>query len=118
MTVAHQSDADQASRHDPVYDRLHDSDDFSELRRRYRRFVLPASAGFLAWYLLFVLMSIYAPDLMGIHVFGNVNIGLIFGLLQFLSTFGLAYAYAKYSAKHLDPLADRLHAEYEKGRRP
>ena len=43
---------DQASRHDPVYDRLHETAEFQELRRRYRGFVFPATVAFLTWYLL------------------------------------------------------------------
>ena len=33
---------DQASRHDPVYSRLHETAEFNELRRRFRRFALQA----------------------------------------------------------------------------
>ena len=44
-------------RHDPVYDRLHETAEFAELRRRYRGFVFPATVAFLAWYLLYVVMS-------------------------------------------------------------
>ena len=40
---------DQAHRHDPVYDRLHETAEFTELRRRYRGFVFPATVAFLAW---------------------------------------------------------------------
>ena len=37
---------DQAARHDPVYDRLSEMREFSDLRHRYRRFVFPASIAF------------------------------------------------------------------------
>ena len=42
---------------------------------------------FLAWYLLYVLLANYAPSFMAIKVVGNINVGLVFGLLQFVSTF-------------------------------
>ena len=42
---------------------------------------------FLAWYLLYVLLADYAHDFMSTKVVGNINIGLILGLLQFVSTF-------------------------------
>ena len=45
------------------------------------------SAAFLIWYLLYVLLASYAPGFMSIKVLGNINVGLIFGLLQFVSTF-------------------------------
>ena len=103
---------DQAARHDPVYDRLHDSSDFVELRKRYRAFVFPATAAFLAWYLLYVAMSNWAGDFMAIKVVGNINVALVFGLLQFVTTFGLAWAYSRYSNAKLDPLARDLEQAY------
>ena len=36
-----------------------------------------------------------------------INIALVFGLLQFLSTFLIAWYYGKYMFKHVDPLARR-----------
>ena len=38
--------------------------EFAELRRRFRSFVFPMTALFLAWYFLYVLLSTYAPDFM------------------------------------------------------
>ena len=108
---------DQASRHDPVYDRLHESDDFVELRKRYRGFAFPATIAFLSWYLLYVVMSNWAHDFMSIQVVGNINIALVFGILQFVTTFVLAWLYSRYSTANLDPLARRLDERYEEGRR-
>jgi uncharacterized membrane protein (DUF485 family) len=108
---------DQASRHDPAYDRLHASDDFAALRRAYRSFVLPATVAFLSWYLLYVLMSNYASGFMSTQVVGNINVALVFGLLQFATTFLIAWLYARYSAKHLDPLARDLDTQFRAERR-
>jgi len=104
---------DPAARHDPVYDRLHDSDDFIALRKAYRGFVIPATVAFLAWYLLYILMSNYAGGFMNRQVVGNINVALVFGLLQFVTTFGLAFLYSRYSNAKLDPLARRLNEDYE-----
>jgi uncharacterized membrane protein (DUF485 family) len=106
-----------ALRHDPVYDTLQSSADFIELRRRYRTFVLPATAVFLSWFLLYVVMSNWAGDFMSTKVVGNVNVALVFGLLQFVTTFLIAYVYSRYSTARLDPLADSLNAQYEEGKR-
>ncbi len=103
---------DQASRHHPVYDSLHASSEFEELRRRYRGFVFPATIAFLVWYLLYVVMSNWATDFMGTQIVGNINVALVFGLLQFVTTFGLAWLYARYSAAKLDPLARGLEEQY------
>ncbi|MEI2821265.1 MAG: DUF485 domain-containing protein [Marmoricola sp.] len=112
-TTAH----DHAERHDPVYDQMQASPEFAELRKRYRGFAFPATAAFLIWYLLFVFMSNWAPGFMNTKVIGNINVALIFGLLQFVTTFGLAWAYSRFSAKRLDPLAEKLREDYAKGRR-
>lgn len=99
---------DVAARHDPVYDELHASAEFAELRRRYRSFVFPATIAFLAWYLLYVVLSNWAGDFMGQQVVGNINVALVFGLLQFVTTFAIAWLYSRYSTAKLDPLAREL----------
>jgi uncharacterized membrane protein (DUF485 family) len=57
-----------------------------------------------------VLCSAYARDFMAKKVVGNVNVALVFGLLQFVSTFGIALAYGRYANRRLDPLAEGLRA--------
>ncbi|MFC7359167.1 DUF485 domain-containing protein [Nocardioides astragali] len=106
---------ERAARHDPIYDRLHATPEFAELRHRYRSFVIPATVAFLAWYLLYVVLSNWAGGFMSTQVVGNINVALIFGLLQFVTTFALAWYYAHYSQTKLDPLARQLDAEYRKG---
>jgi uncharacterized membrane protein (DUF485 family) len=96
-----------------VYEELAASRDFRELRKRYRAFAIPWTLAFLAWYLLYVLLSNYATGFMDTKVVGNINIALIFGLLQFASTFGIAFLYSRHAATRFDPLADRLAARYD-----
>ena len=60
------------------------SPDFSELRRRFRRFVFPMTGLFLVWYFLYVLLAAYAPDFMSHKVAGNITVALLFGLGQFV----------------------------------
>jgi uncharacterized membrane protein (DUF485 family) len=96
-----------------VYEELAASRDFRELRKRYRAFAIPWTLAFLAWYLLYVLMSNYATGFMDTRVVGNINVALIFGLLQFASTFGIAFLYSRHAATRFDPLADRLAARYD-----
>lgn len=103
----------QSERQDPLYDELAATPEFAELRRLYRAFVLPATIGFLAWYLLFVLMSNWAADFMSTKIVGNINVALVFGLLQFVTTFLLAWAYSRFSTARLDPLARQLNDQYE-----
>jgi uncharacterized membrane protein (DUF485 family) len=96
------------------------SPEFVELKRRFRRFAFPMTVAFLTWYLLFVLLSTYAHDFMSTEVFGNINVGLIFGLLQFVSTFAITHLYVSYANRNTDPIAeemrDRLeHREFARG---
>ena len=100
-----------------VYDDLHASPEFRELRRRYRSFAFPFTAAFLGWYLLYVVMSNWASGLMNTKLIGHINVALVFGLLQFVTTFALAALYSRFSNAKLDPLARDLTARYEKERR-
>jgi uncharacterized membrane protein (DUF485 family) len=104
---------EEADRQDPVYATLAEQPEFRELRRAYRSFVFPATVAFLAWYLLYVVMSNWAGGFMGHRLIGNINVALVFGLLQFVTTFVLAYLYSNYSTKRLDPLARKLDEQYE-----
>ena len=113
--MAHSPSHDQASSHDPIYDELAATPEFAELRRRYRGFAFPATVAFLVWYLLYVVMSNWASGFMNHKLFGNINVALVFGLLQFVTTFALAWIYARYSEKNLDPLARELNAKYDEG---
>jgi uncharacterized membrane protein (DUF485 family) len=100
-----------------VYQDVQESPDFQELRSRLRRFVFPASVGFLLWYLAYVLMASYAREFMAVKVLGNINVGLLFGLLQFVSTFAITTFYVRYADRRLDPLAEQIRERIEGGQR-
>ena len=84
---------------------------FVELRRRFRNFVFPMTVVFLSWYLLYVLLSAFGRSFMDAKVVGNLNVAFFFGLLQFVSTFVIAWSYARYANARIDPLATELHDE-------
>lgn len=110
-------DLEQKSRDPGAVDNLaiQNSPEFAALRKALRRFVFPATVAFLAWYALYVLLSTYAKGFMSITVADNINVGLIFGVLQFVSTFAIAWAYSRYAAKHLDPKAEAIKRQMEGG---
>lgn len=91
------------------------SAEFATLRRRLRRFVFPMTVFFLAWYFLYVLLAAFAPGFMAIRVVGNVNIGLIFGLLQFVTTFVITMSYVRFANRHLDPISSRIRDQLRGG---
>ncbi len=82
--------------------------DFQELRRRLRGFVFPVTGLFLGWYVLYVLVATFAPGFMAIPLLGNINLGLLFGLLQFVSTFAITAWYIRFANRRLDPLAAKI----------
>jgi uncharacterized membrane protein (DUF485 family) len=92
------------------------SSDFQELRRRFRGWVFPMTVVFLSWYLLYVVASGWARDFLGQQVWGNINVAYIFGLLQFVSTFLIAWLYERHMNRRVDPLADQIAKEIEEGR--
>ncbi|HLU72195.1 MAG TPA: DUF485 domain-containing protein [Nonomuraea sp.] len=96
-----------------VYEQVQESSEFQELKRRFRRWTFPMTVAFLVWYLLYVVLSGWARGFMGIKLLGDINVGLILGLLQFVSTFWIAYAYSRHAEKKLDPIADKLRNQVE-----
>lgn len=98
---------------EPAWESVQASPEFGELRRRLRVFVFPMTAFFISWYLLYVLVAAYASDFMAIKLVGNINVGLVFGLLQFVSTFIITGLYVRYAGGRLDPIADKIRHEIE-----
>lgn len=95
------------------YIAVQESAEFQELRSKHRRFVFPVTAAAFGWFILYVLLASYARDFMATQVFGHVNIGLLLGLSQFVTTFGITAWYVHYANKELDPRAAHLRAELE-----
>lgn len=91
------------------------SADFIELRKRFRRFAFPMTVVFLSWYLLYVIASGWARDFMGHKLIGNINVGYLFGLSQFASTFFIAWLYERHMENKVDPLAATIREELEAG---
>lgn len=89
------------------------SPEFQELKGRLRRFVFPMTAFFLIWYGVYVLLGAFAHDFMATQVWGNINVGLIIGLGQFLSTFVITGLYVRFANRELDPRAAAIREELE-----
>jgi uncharacterized membrane protein (DUF485 family) len=99
-----------------AYSRMDADPRFVELRRRFRNFVFPMTVAFLSWYLLYVLLSAFGRGFMDTKVVGHLNVAFFFGLLQFVSTFVIAWVYSRFADKRLDPLAAELREEMEGAR--
>ena len=84
------------------------SPEFMELVRRRRRFVVPATVFFLAWYLGFIALCGYAPDFMAESVYEGLTVGYVLALTQFVMVFVLGIMYLRRSADVYDPLSARV----------
>ena len=84
------------------------SPEFRELVRRRRRFVVPATIFFLAYYMGFILLAGYAPGFMGERVYQGLTVGYCLALTQFVMVFVLGLWYLRKADREFDPLADQV----------
>ncbi|SCK48232.1 Uncharacterized membrane protein, DUF485 family [Streptomyces sp. WMMB 714] len=97
--------------HAAVYLTVQRSPAFQQVRRRYRRFVLPATAAFLVWYFAYVVTATLAPQLMARPLVGVFNVAMAAGLAQFATTFLLTWAYVRHARLRRDRPALELRWE-------
>ena len=95
------------------YQEVQNRPEFQELKRTHRSFVFPMAVIFLVWYLGFVMLAAFAPQIMAIPVLGNINLGIVLGLAQFATTFAITAAYVSFSNKSLDPKSSAIRHELE-----
>jgi uncharacterized membrane protein (DUF485 family) len=96
------------------------SPEFQELVRSRRRFVVPATIFFLAWYLGFIALCGYAEDFMGERIYQGLTVGYLLALTQFVMVAVLGLMYLRRSDRVFDPLSEkvaRMASEREAGPR-
>ena len=74
------------------------SEEFADLKTRFRGFTFPA-----LWFFAFLVVATFFPEAMAIEVGGGFNIGLVLGILQFVTTFVITWMYVKFANKNLEP---------------
>lgn len=84
------------------------SPEFVELRSRVKRFVFPMSVLFLVWYMAYVILADYAHDFMSTKLIGDINVGLVMGLGQFVSSVVITSLYVRFASRTIDPSVDKL----------
>ncbi len=90
------------------------SPEFQALKKKFRNYAFPVAALSLAWYFLYVILTGFARDWISFQVFENINIAFLLGIFQFVTTFGIAWAYDRHSTKHLDDASDKIARQVEK----
>ncbi|MEW1641262.1 DUF485 domain-containing protein [Streptomyces sp. NPDC091219] len=108
VPAARREDEARAMRAADVYREVQRSAAFQEVRGRYLRFVVPATVVFFTWYVAYVVTATTAPGFMARPVAGAVNVGMVGGLGQFLTTFLLTWAYARHARLRRDRAALEL----------
>lgn len=97
------------------YRAVQQSEKFQRLRSKHRKFVFPVLGACLVWYLAYVLLAGYAHDFMSTPVFGSINVAILLGLAQVVTTFGVTMWYVAYANRELDPIAADLRDSIESG---
>ena len=95
------------------YVAVNESEAFASLKKTQRSFVFPMAAFFIIWYAVYVLLGAYAHEFMARPVFGSVNMGLVLGLLQFVTTFAITSIYVVFANRRLDPQAQAIRTDLE-----
>ncbi|KDA05963.1 membrane protein [Microbacterium sp. CH12i] len=96
------------------YIAVEESPRLQKLKRTQRSFIFPMAALFLIWYFVYVLLAAFATEFMGQRVWGDITIGLLLGLGQFVSTFAITMGYVAFANRKLDPIAQEIREELEK----
>jgi uncharacterized membrane protein (DUF485 family) len=105
------ADGDGRERPEADWAAVERTPEFRELVQRKRRFVVPATIFFLAWYFGFILLCGYAPDAMGEEfIWDGFTVGYALALTQFVMVWGLTTLYLRVADRLFDPLAERAAA--------
>ncbi|MDN3311032.1 DUF485 domain-containing protein [Microbacterium oryzae] len=95
------------------YIAVEESPRFRELKRTQRSFVFPLAVFFLVWYFAYVVAAGFFPEFMGQRVAGDITVGLLLGLGQFVTTFAITMGYVAFANRRLDPISAEMRADLE-----
>jgi uncharacterized membrane protein (DUF485 family) len=106
MSEPHAADADRLP--DIDWEAAERSPEFRELESARRRFVVPATVFFMAWYFGFILLCGYAEDFMGREFIADgMTVGYALALSQFVMVWAFCWMYLRRADRVFDPLAER-----------
>lgn len=97
---------------------IHGRPEFQSLRNDYRRFAAVSTALAVGGFLLYVLLSSFAPGFMNQPLVGHLTLGLALGVGQFVVMGVTAWLYVRRMRTHFDPVARGLRSQLEQQRRP
>jgi uncharacterized membrane protein (DUF485 family) len=86
---------------------------FQALHRRKQSFLTGLMVFSVAFYFLLPIGAAYFQDLYKTKIWGVVNFGLLFALLQFVVAWGIAIYYSRVANRDFDRMAREIAADYE-----
>jgi uncharacterized membrane protein (DUF485 family) len=89
------------------WERIERSPEFRELTSRRHRFIAVASAVSLGWFLVYLLLATFAPDVMGAKL-GGVPVAFLAAVSQVLMTWAVTSAYLRKADREFAPLEQRV----------
>ncbi|MEU5535363.1 DUF485 domain-containing protein [Streptomyces sp. NPDC020362] len=96
----------QEFRHEPyVPETDRHGGDLAALRSAYRLLRRISTLAALGSFVLYVVLSCYAPGLMGAKIAGELSLGMALGVLQLVVTFAAVFWYGRSAQRSVDPLA-------------
>lgn len=107
----HQSQGRNVNKEKMTYTSLVQTDDFQELLKRKKAFILPMTLFFFGFYFLLPLLAAYTKVLT-YEVIGSISLAWIYALLQFVLVWVCGIIYIKKSEKY-DKLADTILVNYK-----
>ena len=87
---------------------------FQTLHRKKQSFLTGLMIFSVVFYFLLPIGAAYFQDLYKVKVWGVVNFGLLFALLQFIVAWAVAIFYSRRAGSEFDRLAREIAADYEK----
>lgn len=88
--------------------RIYNSEKFTELSRRKKKFLFGWWVLSVSWFFTIPLGVAYLPDLYTAQVFGKINFVYVMVFATFFFTFWLCYHYTKWCNTVSDPLTDQV----------
>ncbi|MEU9480357.1 DUF485 domain-containing protein [Streptomyces sp. NPDC048191] len=79
--------------------------DLAALRSAYRLLRRISTLTALGSFVVYVVLSCYAPALMGARIAGELSLGMALGVLQLVVTFAAVFWYGRSAQRSVDPLA-------------
>ncbi len=89
---------------------------FQSLHRRKQGFLTGLMIFSVVFYFLLPVGAAYFQDLFKVKVWGVVNVGLLFALLEFVVAWLVAFYYSRRAGAEFDRLAAEIAATYQQGR--